>query len=70
MKPECPNHPDCKDKTSTHYFMCHMTQEEWNAKMKDAFPDGKLPGFTFNKIRRKPWTESSSNTPRTETKSA
>lgn len=51
---ECPDHPDCKDPKSTHYFMCHMSQDEFSQKMKEAFPDGKLPSFTFNKIKRKP----------------
>lgn len=23
------SHPDCKDKDSVHYFMCHMTQKEF-----------------------------------------
>jgi hypothetical protein len=26
---ECPYKKECKDPLSTHYFMCHMTQEEF-----------------------------------------
>lgn len=43
--------PDCQDKKSTHYFMCHMTQEEWTNIIQDSFPYGKLQNHTFNKIK-------------------
>ena len=36
---------DCEDKNSTHYFMCHMIQEEFCAKEK-------VPKFKFNMIRK------------------
>jgi hypothetical protein len=55
---ECPNHKDCTDKKSSHYFMAHMTQEEFrdmsledfNQRLKEQFPEGKIPGF--NKIKK------------------
>lgn len=28
--PDCPNDPECKVTNSTHYFMCHMTKQDWS----------------------------------------
>ena len=44
-----PKTPDCEDKKSTHYFMFHMTQEEFE-KMYVA--KAEKP-FEFNMIRKK-----------------
>lgn len=39
---------DCEDKDSTHYFMCHMTQEEWDEKIKNY---EIVKNYKFNKIK-------------------
>ncbi len=50
---EC-KHPgdDCQDKNSTHYFMCHMTQEDWDQR-RPWSQEKKAHEFQyhFNKIR-------------------
>lgn len=50
----CQNNPDCRDKDSTHYFMCHMTQEDWD-KRRDLSDIKKAHEFLyhFNKIKMK-----------------
>lgn len=42
---------DCRDKKSTHYFMSHMTQEEWERLINEQFID-KVPQFKFNLCRK------------------
>lgn len=49
---KCPNRTDCKDKDSTHYFSSHMTQEEFEERIKHLCPDGKTPPFKFNELRK------------------
>lgn len=45
---------DCEDKDSTHYFMCHMTQEDWEKRRgwSDIKKDHEFQ-YHINKIRMK-----------------
>ena len=38
----------CHHKKSTHYFMCHMTQEEWEELNKNH----DVVEYQFNKMNR------------------
>jgi hypothetical protein len=43
--------PDCIDKNSIHYFMHHMTQEEWENRMNlGQFKKDRELLYNFNKI--------------------
>lgn len=46
--------PDCSDKNSTHYFMCHMTQEDFEIRSNwsEMRKCSELQ-YHFNKIRMK-----------------
>jgi hypothetical protein len=41
-------HTECVDKKSNHYFMCHMTQEEFNDLKKDI----EIKPYEFNRIKK------------------
>jgi hypothetical protein len=43
---------DCQDKNSTHYFMCHMTQEDWEKRIGwSQVKKAHEFQYHFNKIR-------------------
>lgn len=48
MKEEHEVDCDCHDKKSTQYFMCHMTQEEWEELNKNH----EVVEYQFNKVKR------------------
>ena len=41
---------DCEEKHSVHYFMCHMTQEEFSERVNDFPITGQ---YKFNRIQPK-----------------
>ena len=55
MMNDCINPSElCKDKNSAHYFMCHMTQQEWDEHYKKTFIQKAHEfQYQFNKIRLK-----------------
>ena len=53
----CQNNPDCEDKDSTHYFMCHMNQEDWEKRIGwSEMEKARELQYHFNMIR-KPFNE-------------
>lgn len=46
---DCTNKTDCKDKKSLHYFMCHMTQKEFEKKFIECMKK-EQENYQFNKI--------------------
>lgn len=39
---------ECEDKDSIHYFMCHMTQQEFNERFSNDLQI--ISDFNFNRI--------------------
>lgn len=45
---------ECQDKNSTHYFMCHMTQEDFDERIKwSELRRAHEVQYHLNKIRSK-----------------
>lgn len=42
------SHPDCKNKDSVHYFMCDMTQEEFEGRIDRK----SIPHYDLNMVRK------------------
>lgn len=43
---------DCQDVNSTHYFMCHMTQKDWDKRIGwSQMKKTREFQYHFNKIR-------------------
>lgn len=51
---QCDNTSLCHDKTSTHYFMCHMSQKEYESLRPHSELKVKREArFQWNKIKYK-----------------
>lgn len=51
MKTCDPCTPDCLDKDSNHYFMCHMTQDEFHEIVGKRLLETVRKSWTPNKIK-------------------
>jgi len=48
---------ECQDKDSTHYFVCHMTQKEFEERTRN----GKIAELKFNLMTQKEFEERARN---------